>query len=106
MFRIFSLLSLLIIITNCTPTSGAAFLGPIFTGATSGSIYQASISYGSGQFMNNLKKEYEEKKQKLKKKSVEMINIIDDKFKIPPVLLSLNVENIETSEIIEPEPLP
>ena len=45
----------LILLTNCTtPTS--ALLGPIFTGAKTGSVYQASLSYSSGKIINEIKK--------------------------------------------------
>ena len=40
--------------TNCT-ISGSAFLGPVYTGAKTGSVYQTSLSYGSGRVINNLK---------------------------------------------------
>ena len=106
MLRFFLVLSLFILTSNCSLTSGTSLLGPIFTVATSGSIYQASLSYSSSQFINNLKKEYEDKTKKIKDKSIEMIDTIDDKFKIPPIQLSLNVENVEISQINEPEPLP
>ena len=30
-----------------------ALLGPVLTGASTGSVYQASLSYGSGKIINN-----------------------------------------------------
>ena len=54
------LLSCLLLLTNCTtPTS--ALLGPIFTGAKTGSIYQASLSYSSNKIIRDLR-ELEKKK--------------------------------------------
>ena len=56
MFRIkkILLLSCLLLLTNCaTPTS--ALLGPIFTGAKTGSIYQASLSYSSNKIIRELR---------------------------------------------------
>ena len=54
------LLSCLLLLTNCTtPTS--ALLGPIFTGAKTGSIYQASLSYSSNKIIRDLR-EFEKKK--------------------------------------------
>tara|TARA_B100001063_G_scaffold209960_1_gene207265 strand:- start:117 stop:425 length:309 start_codon:yes stop_codon:yes gene_type:complete len=54
MFKKILILSLLFLLTNCTtPTS--AFLGPIFTGARTGSIYQASLSYSSNKIIRNLR---------------------------------------------------
>ena len=32
---------------------GTALLGPVLTGASTGSVYQASLSYGSGKIINN-----------------------------------------------------
>ena len=44
------------ILSNCSaPTS--AFLGPIFTGAKTGSIYQASLSYGTNRIIDKIKEE-------------------------------------------------
>ena len=46
MFKKSFLFLSLILLSNCsTPTT--ALLGPIFTGAKTGSVYQASISYSS-----------------------------------------------------------
>ena len=53
MFRKLQNLTLLIL-SNCS-TPGTALLGPVFTGAKTGSIYQASLSYGTGKVMNKLK---------------------------------------------------
>ena len=38
----------LALLTNCT-SPGTAFLGPTFTGVKTGSVYQTSLSYGSGK---------------------------------------------------------
>ena len=55
MFKKILTLCFLFLLTNCTtPTS--AFLGPIFTGAKTGSIYQASLSYGSNKIIRDLRK--------------------------------------------------
>ena len=54
MFKKILTLCFLFLLTNCTtPTS--AFLGPIFTGARTGSIYQASLSYSSNKIIRNLR---------------------------------------------------
>ena len=54
MFKKILILCFLLLLTNCTtPTS--AFLGPIFTGAKTGSIYQASLSYSSNKIIRNLR---------------------------------------------------
>ena len=38
-------------LNGCVP--GTALLGPVLTGASTGSVYQASLSYGSGKIINN-----------------------------------------------------
>ena len=43
----------LVTLNSCAP-SGSALLGPIFTGAKTGSIYHASLSYGTGKIMYNI----------------------------------------------------
>jgi len=59
MFKKIFIFCSLSLLTNCTtPTS--AFLGPIFTGAKTGSIYQASLSYSSNKIIRNLR-EFEKK---------------------------------------------
>ena len=47
------IITLLILLNNCT-SPGTALLGPAFTGAKTGSIYQASLSYGTGKVVNRL----------------------------------------------------
>ena len=47
-------LFLLIFLTNCTHP-GSALLGPAFTGITTGSIGQASMSYGTNQIVRKIK---------------------------------------------------
>ena len=48
MFKKFLFLFFLILLSNCS-APGTAFLGPVFTGAKTGSISQATLSYSSGQ---------------------------------------------------------
>lgn len=92
----------LILLTNCTtPTS--ALLGPIFTGAKTGSVYQASLSYGSGKIINEIKKFNKEQ-------DLTRINLVtSDKStsnSSPVILLAFAVNKIEISDVVEPEPLP
>ena len=42
------------LLSNCA-TSPTAFLGPVFTGAKTGSIYQASLSYGSNRIISKIR---------------------------------------------------
>ena len=92
----------LILLTNCTtPTS--ALLGPIFTGAKTGSVYQASLSYSSGKIINEIKKFNKEQ-------DLTRINLVtSDKSTSnsnPVILLAFAVNKIEISDVVEPEPLP
>ena len=92
----------LILLTNCTtPTS--ALLGPIFTGAKTGSVYQASLSYSSGKIINQIKKFNKEQ-------DLTRINFVTpDKSTSnsnPVILLAFAVDKIEISDVVEPEPLP
>tara|TARA_B100001063_G_scaffold46951_1_gene40747 strand:- start:269 stop:568 length:300 start_codon:yes stop_codon:yes gene_type:complete len=54
MFKKFFLLCGLILLTNCA-TPSSAFLGPIFTGAKTGSVYQASLSYSTNKIIRELR---------------------------------------------------
>ena len=54
MFKKILILCSLILLTNCA-TPSSALLGPIFTGAKTGSIYQASISYSTNKIIRELR---------------------------------------------------
>ena len=81
----------LIFLNGCA-TSGSALLGPIFTGAKTGSIYQTSISYSTGRIINEL--------------IPSQISIQEYERQDPIIISSYKVENISFSEVIEEEPLP
>ena len=51
--KIFIFISLMFL-SNCA-TSPTAFLGPVFTGAKTGSVYQASLSYGSNRIISKIR---------------------------------------------------
>ena len=91
MFRNLIIILSLLLLNNCA-TSGSALLGPIFTGAKTGSVYQASISYSTGKLMNELVPSeifYQKNEQQ------------------DPIIISNHkVDNISFSEVIEEEPLP
>ncbi len=80
-------ISTLLLLNNCA-TSGTALLGPIFTGAKTGSIYQASVSYSTGKIVNEF--------------------VASQKFEQndPIIISNYKVEDISFSELIEEEPLP
>ena len=92
----------LILLTNCTtPTS--ALLGPIFTGAKTGSVYQASLSYSTSKIIRELKKI--NKEQDLTK--INFVTLDESTSNSNPVkLLTFTVDKIEISDVVEPEPLP
>ncbi|MBD1141160.1 hypothetical protein IDH20_03250 [Pelagibacterales bacterium SAG-MED39] len=93
----FLILLLLLLLNNCG-LSGTAFLGPTYTGITTGSAYHTSLSYGSGQFIKKITENMNDKKKFLEKASNKESN--------NKILLALVVDKIEISEILEPEPLP
>ena len=85
-------------LTSCS-TPGTAFLGPILTGAKTGSISQASLSYTSGKIFDEVKKN----DIFLKYSSIEL----SDSSSHGPIIQSKYiVSKIYISEVIEPEPLP
>jgi len=92
---------LLLFLFNCA--SPSAFLGPVMTGAKSGSIYQASLSYSSGQIINLLNDSNEEKK--MIDKEVNILENLNRKSQ-PAVLVAILTSSVEISEIEETEPLP
>ena len=98
MYKIFFII-LLFLLTNCS-APGSAFLGPIFTGAKTGSIYQTSLSYSTGKIMNEIK----QNNLLFKSDQIEAEKSFNDKN--PIILLSYAVDNIAISDVLEPEPLP
>ena len=76
MFKNFITISLLIFLTNCT-TPGTALLGPAFTGATTKSVAQASLSFGSNQVIRKIQETSKKSKKQVKKivKKIEDLNL-------------------------------
>jgi hypothetical protein len=75
MFKKFIILSLLLILNNCaSPTT--ALLGPSITGVRTGSIYQASFSYSSGQVLEKAKKHLEKVKETKKIVSQQLNKVV------------------------------
>jgi hypothetical protein len=58
MFKKIFIISILIFLTNCG-APGTALLGPSITGARTGSVYQASLSYGSSHVIKKTKESLE-----------------------------------------------
>ena len=92
----------LLLLSNCsTPTS--AFLGPIFTGAKTGSLYQASLSYSGNRIVNKIREIHKE--QYLNLASSE--NVLISTFARNPIIMnSYKIYDVEFSDVVEPEPLP
>ena len=88
MMKYFNLFFLLLFLNNCS-APGTAFLSPIITGAKTGSVYQASLSYSSNMMIGNV---------------VNFKNKINQKD--PLIISSFAVIKVQISEVEEPEPLP
>ena len=101
MKKIIPLTLVFFLISNCS-MPGTALLGPVFTGAKTGSIYQASLSYGTNKIMNKII-DHENEKKSLKKIINSEKSFNDDQIII---VSTFAVEKVEFSEILEPEPLP
>ena len=106
MFKKFLIIFCFFVLTSCS-APGTAFLGPIFTGAKTGSISQASLSYTSGKIFDEVKKN----NIFLKNKSIRLNDsfsrhdpIIQSKY--PIIQSKYIVSKIYISEVFEPEPLP
>ncbi len=92
-------LGIFILLTNCAGLN-SAFLGPVYTGAKTGSYFQSTLSYGSGKIVRNIT----DKKIFNKPDITPSLKTINDKN--PLILLAYVVDNVEISEVFEPEPLP
>ena len=86
-------------LTNCV-TNSSALLGPIITGAKTGSVYQATLSFGSGRIISELKK------NEIFSVSQSFQSNLTSTEKEPDILLTYAVDIIKISEVLEPEPLP
>ena len=108
MFKKFTIFIFLTFLTNCSGP-GTAFLGPTFTGVKTGSVYQTSVSYGSGKAMKIMKNSINEEIAKNGKLSL-VNNLNNTEYKInlenPPILLAIRTDLVEFSEPTIEEPLP
>ena len=99
MFKKLLLVTCLLFLSNCS-APGTALLGPAFTGAKTGSVYQASLSYGTGKIVNeitefNINSVFE-------KEIIESFDVLNP----PNILDTYVVKEVKISEVLEPEPLP
>ena len=106
MIRILFNFLIFFFLVSCSANPGTAFLGPVFTGVKTGSIYQTSLSYTSNKVFEDFKEELKSKKNDVSNKSKSIINNLNNILKDPPLLTSLKIDTIVISEIVEPEPLP
>ena len=101
MFKKIIFLITLLFLSNCT-VPGSAFLGPVITGAKTGSAYQASISYSSGKFINKIRKDSIESYLKLSKKKFASLNVTE----MPKISATNKIDSVVISEVEIIEPLP
>ena len=96
----------LFLLNNCV-NPGSALLGPVFTAAKTGSIYQTSLSYSTGKIMNeiNSHKDNHNNDYIYQKKNT-ILPDIPYVEKDPIIITNYKVSLLTLSEIIEPEPLP
>ena len=102
MFKIYLSIILLFLLSNCTAPTASLF-GPMITGAKTGSIYQASLSYGSNKVFHDLKKSNNKNSNEISKKILIPKTAI---IEIPKILSTFTIAKVEFSDPIEPEPLP
>lgn len=76
MLKKFLIIFLLLFVTGCG-TPGSALLGPAFTGATTKSVTQASLSFGTNRIVNKIHEATKKSKKEVKK----IVKKIDE-FKI------------------------
>jgi len=101
MFKKIIFIFILFFLSNCA-SPGSAFLGPVITGAKTGSAYQASLSYSSGKLMNKISKNSIEDFLRLNKKKFAYLNVTE----IPKILTTSKIHKISISEVEIIEPLP
>ena len=99
MNKIYIALISIFFLTNCSAPTASLF-GPVFTGAKTGSLYQASLSYGSNRILNEIK-EYNFNAKETISEPLETTLV-----RMPKILSTFTVSDVEFSDPIEPEPLP
>jgi len=106
MLRKILIIGIFMFLSNCSTNPSTALLGPFISGVKSGSVYQASLSYGSGKALEDIKKEIKSRKENVSKKSTELVKDIKFSLISPPKSLKPKIKNIEKTELFEEEPLP
>ena len=108
MFKKILIFCSLILISNCS-APGTAFLGPTFTGVKTGSVYQTSLSYGSGKIINDLKASINTGVTNLNESLIDKkdkILLVKNEIQNSNILVTLKLSKVETSDIFDEEPLP
>ena len=67
MSRKILIVGIFVFLSNCSTNPSTALLGPIISGVKSGSVYQASLSYGSSKALEDIKKEIKSRKDGIRK---------------------------------------
>ena len=88
-----------LLLANCAGVN-SAFLGPIYTGAKTGSYVKSSFSFGSGKIIRNIAE------NEIFNKPEQIFSDKKNNDKNPTIILAYAVDNVEISEVFEPEPLP
>ena len=99
MNKLYVALVLILFLTNCSAPTASLF-GPVLTGAKTGSVYQASLSYGSNRILNEIKEYNFSAKEKISEPLETTL------VRMPKILSTFTVSDVEFSDPIEPEPLP
>ena len=73
MFKNYLTIFLMLLLTSCS-APGTALLGPVFTGATTGSAAQASLSFGTNQIISKINDASKKSKTEVRK----IIKRLDD----------------------------
>ena len=76
--------------------------GYIFTGAKTGSVYQASLSYGSNRIIDKVR----EVKQNSFQEMNSLTSDLSTNDRNPLILIAYKISKVEISDVKEPEPLP
>ncbi len=101
MIKIYFSILLLLLLSNCSAPTASLF-GPILTGARTGSIYQASISYGTNKIVKEVR-EFNNKK-------LNNINTLfvheTAKMKMPEIFSTFKFAKVIDSQTVEDQHLP
>ena len=92
----------MLLLSNCSAPA-SALLGPIFTGAKTGSVYQASLSYGTNRIVDKIRKG---DRANNFDKITDLMPELSTEDRKPFILIAYKVSKVEISDVIEPEPLP